>query len=345
MKGQIKLSLEKQLEWNRWKLYNQNSSYNYKIYISKELSGVPKNELFPRTSSHPTLPDVNLISKLSLTSNIGDADYVLVPHAWRDIKNNNEYLVYLKDLSHQTPLLIVNSGDVSSKCTFENIIELRTFLHPWEKINRKIVLPYPVKEKDFVIRKWKPIPRISFIGYVPKLGPGSLFGENFQGLTKPIKSSVYINRKVSVAKLSKLSSKFDVHIQKRSAFTAYASNPILNLHVSEFNTELTKSDYILCPRGSGNTSIRFYETLSSGATPILIDSGGINPEISDNDFWTKNIVNVKLFEKWAHYISKDWSFLSKGQNYEYRQLQNNTVFLNHLKFEVFLEKLFKRYLK
>ena len=345
MKGQIKLSLEKQLEWNRWKLYNQNSSYNYKIYISKELSGVPKNELFPRTSSHPTLPDVNLISKLSLTSNIGDADYVLVPHAWRDIKNNNEYLVYLKDLSHQTPLLIVNSGDVSSKCTFENIIELRTFLHPWEKINRKIVLPYPVKEKDFLVRKWKPIPRISFMGYVPKLGPGSLFGENFQGLTKPIKSSVYINRKVSVAKLNKLSSKFDVQIQKRSAFTAYVSNPILNLHVSEFNIELTKSDYILCPRGSGNTSIRFYETLSSGATPILIDSGGINPEISDNDFWIKNIVNVKLFEKWSHYISKDWSFLSKGQNYEYRQVQNNTVFLNHLKFEVFLEKLFKRYLK
>jgi len=345
VKGQIKLSLENQLEWNRWKLYNQNSGYNYKIYISKELPGVRKNELFPRTSPHPTLPDVNLISQLNLTSNIGDADYILVPHAWRDFKNNKEYLVYLKDLSHQTPLLIVNSGDVSSKCTLENVIELRMFLHPWEKAYRKIVLPYPVKEKDFVIRKWKPIPRISFMGYVPKLGPGSLFGENFQGLTKPIKSSVYINRKVSVVKLNQLSSKFDVQIQKRSAFTAYASNPILNLHVSEFNTELTKSDYILCPRGSGNTSIRFYETLSSGATPILIDSGGINPEVGDNDFWTKNIINVKLFEKWSHYISKDWSLLSKGQNYEYRQVQNNSVFLNCLKFEVFLEKLFKRYLK
>ena len=345
VKGLIKLSLEKQLEWNRWKLYNQNSSYNYKIYISKELPGVPKNELFPRTSPHPTLPDVNLISKLNLTSNIGDADYVLVPHAWRNIKNNKEYLVYLRDLSRQTPLLIVNSGDISAKCNLENAIELRMFLHPWEKINRKIVLPYPVKEKDFVIRKWKPIPRISFMGYVPKLGPGSLFGENFQGLAKPIKSSVYINRKVSVAKLSKLSSKFDVQIQKRSAFTAYASNPNLNLHVSEFNTELTKSDYILCPRGSGNTTIRFYESLSSGATPILIDSGGINPKISDNNFWTDNIINVKLFENWFHYISSDWAFLGKGQNYEYRQVQNNHVFLNDLKFEIFLEKLFKKYLK
>lgn len=345
MKGQIKLSLENQLEWNRWKVYNQNSSYNYKIYISKELPGVPKNELFPRTSPHPTLPDVNLISKLNLTSNIGDADYVLVPHAWRNIKNNKEYLVYLKDLSHQTPLLIVNSGDVSSKCSLENLIELRMFLHPWERINRKIVLPYPVKEKDFVIRKWKPIPRISFMGYVPKLGPGSLFGENFQGLTKPIKSSVYINRKVSVAKLSKLSSKFDVQIQKRSAFTAYASNPNLNLHISDYNTELAKSDYILCPRGSGNATIRFYESLSSGATPILVDSGGVNPEISNNNFWTNNIVNVKLFEKWRHNILNDWSYLSRDSNYEHRQVQNNNVFLNELKFEIYLEKLFKNYLK
>jgi hypothetical protein len=339
------LSLEYQLEWSKWKLNNQSSKYNYKIYISKELPGVPKNELFPRTSPHPTLPDVNLISKLSLTANIGDADYILVQHAWRNIKNNKEYLSYLKDLSRSTPLLVVNSGDISPKCTLKNTIELRMFLHPWEKIDRKIVLPYPVKEKDFVIRRWKPNPRISFMGYVPKLGPGSLFGENFQGLTKPIKSSVYINRKVSVAKLSKLSSKFDVQIQKRSAFTAYASNPDLNLHISQFNTELIKSDYILCPRGSGNSTIRFYESLSSGATPILVDSGGMNPKISSDNFWTDNIINVKLFENWLHYISNDWAFLGKGQNYEYRQIQNNSVFLNDLKFEVFLEKLFKRYLK
>jgi hypothetical protein len=345
VKGQIKLSLEKQLDWNRWKLYNQNSSYNYKIYISKELPGVPKNEFFPRTSPHPTLPDVNLISKLSLTSNIEDADYVLVPHAWRDIKDNKEYLFYLKDLSNQTPLLIVNSGDVSSKCALENVIELRMFLHPWEKINRKIVLPYPVKEKDFVVRKWKPIPRISFMGYVPKLGPGSLFGENFQGLTKPIKSSVYINRKISISKLNRFRSEFDVFIEKRSSFTAYSSNPNLKMHASGYDIELAKSDYVLCPRGSGNTSIRFFETLCAGATPILIDSGGVNPVINNKDFWSQNVVNVKLFEKWQSHILNDWTFLGKDKNYENRQFQNNKTFITELKFEVYLEALFMRYLK
>ena len=338
------MSLEHQLEWNKWKLHNNNNDYNYRIFISKEIPGVSRNELFPRSSPHPTLPDVNLISKLSLTPNIIDADYVLVPHSWRDIKNDKEYLVYLNSISRSTPLLVINSGDVSPKCTLKNSIELRTFLHPWEKIDRKIVMPYPTKEKKFMIRSWKPKPRISFMGYVPKLGPGSFFGENPQGLTKPIKSSVYLNRKISVSKLNQLSREFNVYIQKRSTYTSYTSNPNLNLHMSEFDTELTKSDYILCPRGFGNTSMRFFETLSAGATPILIDSGGINPDIYDNSFWSQNIINVKLFEKWSYYISNDWTYLSEGNNYKQRQVQNNNMFLTELKFEVYLEKLFKKYL-
>ena len=339
------MNLEHQLEWSKWNLYSKNVNYNYNIYIAKEIPGVSRNELFPRSSPHPTLPDINLISKLRLTSDAEKADYILVPHAWRDIKNDKGYLVYLKDLSHQTPLLIVNSGDVSSKCTLENIIELRMFLHPWEKINRKIVLPYPVKEKDFVIRKWKPTPRISFMGYVPKLGPGSLFGENFQSLTKPIKSSVYINRKISLLKLNKLRSEFDVFIEKRSSFTAYSSNPNLKMHVSEYDIELAKSDYVLCPRGSGNTSIRFFETLSAGATPILINSGGVNPVVNNEDFWSRNVISIKLLEKWQSHILNDWTFLGKGKNYEDRQVQNNKTFITELKFEVYLEALFIRYLK
>ena len=339
------MKLENQLDWNKWKLHNNNNSYNYKIYLSREIPGVSRNELFPRATSHPTLPSINLVSRLRLTKNIGDADFVLVPHPWRSIENNKEYLNYLENLSNHTPLLIVNSGDVAPRCRIKNIIELRTFLHPWEKNDRKIVLPYPVKEKNFVLKSWKSKPRISFMGYVPRLGPGSLFGENFYGLSKPIKSSVYINRKFSVLKLNKLRSEFDVFIEQRSLFTAYSSNPNLKLHTYEYDTELTKSDYVLCPRGSGNTSIRFFETLSAGVTPILIDSGVVNPVINNNNFWSHNIVHVKLFEKWQSRILNDWTFLGRGNNYKNRQVENNKTFLTELKFEVYLEKLFVRYLK
>lgn len=332
------------LNWQKWSLYKKSYSNNYQIYLSHEIEGIPKNELFPRTSPHPTLPDVGFISNLKLTSSVENSDYVLVPHAWKDIKGNANYLVYLHNLSKETPLLIVNSGDVSPRCKLSNTIELRTFLHPWEKNERKIVLPYPVMEKLFKIRKWKPKPTISFMGYVPKLSPGSFFGENFQGLMRPIKSSVYLNRKISTQKLEKLNSTFDVKLTKRSSFTAYSSNPNLEKLLEEYNSELNSADYILCPRGAGNTSIRFYESLSAGRTPILVDSGGSLPEINAENFWLSNVITVGLFRDWTKQILDDWLELSIGNAYEVRQIENNKIFSEELKFEKYLNTLFQRYL-
>jgi hypothetical protein len=251
----------------------------------------------------------------------------------------------LNQLSRDVPILIVNSGDVSPRCTLNNKLELRVWLHPWESSDNKIVLPYPVKEKKLTIRTWSTKPRISFMGYIPKLGQGSLFGENLPGLLKPIKSSVYLNRHIAAYKLKRLAPKFDVYFKARSTFTAYSSNPNLERHLSEYDNELSLADYILCPRGAGNSSIRFFEAICSGATPILIDSGGKLPELSDNKFWGNNILTVKLFKNWANIIYKDWANLRIGANYEFRQVQNNRVFLEELKFEVYLEKLFYKYLR
>jgi hypothetical protein len=337
--------VETLLDQNRWNLYRKNSHSSNSIFISKEIADLPKNEIFPRRTSHPTIPDIDIISKINLTNDVSQADYVLVPHSWRNIMKNHAYLSYLNQLSRDTPILIVNSGDVSPRCTLNNKLELRTFIHPWENLNRKIVLPYPVKGKQFIIKSWKPKPKISFIGYVPKFGPGSLLGENVQGLLNPIKSSVYLNRKISAFRLKKLKSRFDVYFQARSTFTAYTSNPNLEKHVLEYDKVLSLSDYVLCPRGAGNVSMRFFETLSSGTTPILIKSGGQFPILQEDEFWNNNVINLGLFENWVDIISEDWAHLGIGQNYVNRQSQNNMVFLKQLKFEVYLEKLFKKYLR
>jgi hypothetical protein len=337
--------IEDLLNQKKWNLYRKDSQSSNSIFIAKEIIDLPRNELFPRRVSHPTIPDIDIISKINLTNYVSQADYVLVPHSWRNIMKNHAYLSYLNQLSEDIPILIVNSGDVSPRCTLNNKLELRTFIHPWENLNRKIVLPYPVKGKQFTIKSWKPRPRISFIGYIPKLGPGSLFGENVQGLLKPIKSSVYLNRNIAAFRLKKLKSKFDVFFQARSTFTAFASNPNLEKLVSEYDKDLSLSDYVLCPRGAGNVSMRFFETLSSGATPLLIKSGGQFPILREDEFWNNNVINLGLFENWVDKISMDWAHLGIGKNYENRQLQNHMVFLEQLKFDVYLEKLFSKYLR
>lgn len=143
---------------------------------------------------------------------------------------------------------------------------IKNLLHPNELSHRKIIFPYPAKHQNFKIRTWKPIPQISFIGFVPKMSLGSLTSKSWSFLHSPVRSSVYLNRKLAVKKLKRLKHEFEIVCTERSTFTLLPGNQNSNL-IQEYQENLSQSDYILCPRGFGNVSIRFYETLSSGATP------------------------------------------------------------------------------
>ncbi len=46
---------------------------------------------------------------------------------------------------------------------------------------------------------------------------------------------------------------------------------------AEFCQNILESDYTLCPRGGGNWSYRFYETLCLGRVPVYFDTGAMLP--------------------------------------------------------------------
>ena len=332
------------LQWNLWKLYNHNNHYNLKIHFAEEIKGVKKNVFYFDSGNHTFKPFINIVSRLINTNSIDEADYIFVPQPWVSIRQNHKYIKYLINLSRKTPLLISNTDDTSPNCNLPNTLEFRTFLHPRESKYRKIVLPYPSKTIEFKTRPWKPVPTISFIGYVPKLSFGSLTSKSISFLHSPIKSSVYINRKIASRKLQSLDNHFKITCIKRDTFSPLKTNPNYSNHSAQYKKNILESDYVLCPRGFANTSIRFFETLSSGATPILIDSGSDLPKLNDNKFWESNIITVDLFANWLEPIQKDWDYLSKKNNYSSRQLSNQQVFRDELDFQKFAEKLFMGYI-
>jgi hypothetical protein len=173
---------------------------------------------------------------------------------------------------------------------------------------------------------------------------GSLTSKSWSFVNSPVKSSVYLNRKLAVSKLKRLKHEFRIVCTERNTFTLLPDNQNLNLHIREYQENLSQSDYILCPRGFGNVSIRFYETLSSGATPILIESGAKLPELTDDNFWQSNMLVVKLFSDWTKVIWKDWEYMSKGDNYLNRQLRNEQIFSSELYIQKYAEKIFVDYL-
>jgi hypothetical protein len=333
------------LDLDLWGLSNKNIKQNNKIFIAKHLGNVKKNIFYSETQIISLKPSIDLISKLNLTNNLSEADYVLVPHPWIAIYKNKSYLSYLKELSIKVSLLVANTDDISPTCNLQNTIQFRTFLHPKENSYRKIIVPYPSIPKKLIIREWEPIPTISFIGYVPKLTLGSLIGRNRSFLFSPIKSSVYLNRKISSKKLENLNQIFEVICIKRKSFTLLPTNVNLLSYMNEFENNLLNSDYVLCPRGFGNTSIRFYETLSTGATPILINTESEYPKLKSDSFWNNNILVVNLFENWSKKIIKDWNYLSLGDNYTKRQLENYKTYTDQLDLQKYSEIVFKKYLK
>jgi hypothetical protein len=260
------------LKWERWNLYNHNNQYNFKLFFAEEIENIKRNQFYFDPETHIIKPPINIVSRLVRTNSLSEADYIFVPHPWVSIRNNYKYKNYLINLSNKTPLLISNTDDTSPRCDLPNTLEFRTFLHPRESKYRKIIVPYPAKIKQFKLRPWKPIPTISFMGYVPKLSFGSLTSQSMSFFHSPIKSSVYLNRKISIKRLESLAGEFKIICIERQTFTLLQKNINLSTHMDEYEKNLLESDYILCPRGFANTSIRFYEALSSGATPILIKS-------------------------------------------------------------------------
>jgi hypothetical protein len=334
--------VSKLLKTMRTSLSDYNLNLTNKIFIAKQITNLDRNILFPTQKLNQV--SSKIISKLRISNSPNEADFILVPHNWHWIRYNSEYLNYLKTLSGVTPIIMVNTGDASPKCDFPNTIQLRFFLHPGEEKYNKIIVPVPTAPRKFRIRDWSTKPSISFMGYVPSLTPGSILANNLRGLKRPIKNSPFLNRKIGTKKLQLLGRQYNVDVTIRKNYSLLKSNPNFKELDLEFQNSLDTSDYILCPRGFGNYSIRFYESLSAGATPILIESDSDFPVISLKSFWENNIVRVGLFQDWKKLINEDWDNLKNGNNYRKRQELNSKIFKEELAFDNFLDKLFDNYL-
>lgn len=315
------------------------------IFVSNFLENMALIDIFPRERTSPRGVISNLINELHRSENAHSSCLTLVPHEWELIKNNSSYLSYLTQISLHHPLIIFNTGDISSRITIKNVIEIRTFLHPWEKDFSKIIAPYPVKPRTFFQRDWKATPTVSFMGQVPPITTGSLTSGNIKFILNPIKSSPYLMRKMTIFKANRLSKQIETEVVIRNTFSAIYKNPNLSEHSMAFQEQLNRSDYILCPRGFGNTSMRFYEALSAGRTPILIESNGRLPFASAKPNSKVKILNVNLFSNWEKIILDDWNELGEGNKYPQRQLANKELFEREYSFEPFMRELFRDFLE
>ncbi len=143
-------------------------------------------------------------------------------------------------------------------------------------------------------------PVVGFCGTTSSMGKLANFGKQIipNAIAKSILSQGKLARRVdprltegmslqirqrAIALLSKdrrIESLFEVTNNNPSYYVEDESNKIALENL--FITNTSRCDYVLCVRGSGNYSGRFYMALNAGRIPVVIDTDGIIPY--ENEF-------------------------------------------------------------
>lgn len=100
----------------------------------------------------------------------------------------------------------------------------------------------------------------------------------------------------------------------------------------EYYQNQIDSDLIICARGVGNFSVRFYETLAMGRIPVFIDTDSPLPDISPLD-WHDYIIWIDRNDiKKAPIIAAQWL---KAKNILEQKTKNRALWLEHFRLDNF----------
>ncbi len=97
-------------------------------------------------------------------------------------------------------------------------------------------------------------------------------------------------------------------LEDTSLFNAFFVKEHTNNHARYANV-LRRSKFVLCPRGSGTSSIRLFETLRAGRVPIIISDQWVAPEGPDWSSCSLQVRerNIAAIEKLALEMEPRWS--------------------------------------
>lgn len=278
---------------------------------------------------------------LRFTSQLTNSDAVLVPYDLSYWYKNKDYIAYIKSLAKKKTLIILNTGDFISKIKkIENAIYFRPFLNPGEHSPNTIIIPYEI-EPMFTVRTFNPEFNISFMGYFPRIISTRLFYTLKNSFWYPVKGNGSIVRKLMALKIKKTN--LPLTLVERNSFSGFRRDKSTNTlnRRTEFFNSVRGSRYIICPRGDGNQSLRFYETLSAGRVPIIIDTK-IKLPLEDRLNYSEITITLNLYDSLDIWRTKilDFESLYKGTKFKKLSQEISEFYDQNLSMYNFYKNLF-----
>lgn len=214
------------------------------------------------------------------------------------------------------------------------------------------------KDIDFEARNKQELPNIGFCGHASmsfkkrfkdklvfaKKNVFRFFQNPFRIDYETLFASAY--ERFRLLKTLENSSKVKTNFIYRKKYRAGATTKEIRIQTNkEYYENIRQSDYVLCVRGSGNFSVRFYETLMMGRIPIFIDTNCLLPFVDQID-WEKHMVLIPW--KKRHEIARIVSeFHNSMSEEEFKQLQhsNRSLWKNSLSVSCVFQYIRKKTIK
>lgn len=340
-----------------------------KIYLYKFLPGVPYLPvLYPEFGVGPWF-EKHLFNELvfkyyketffTLVKNVSKADFILIPHIYKFISDHS-YLREAENFAKQAgkPLILSAFGDNDNVVVDDSTIVFRYTQYRHRKRDNDIMTPThsPGASLETLIypqKKINEIPVLGFCGWADyanivdklKASTKNLFWGIMAILVntpamRARKKGIYF-RKKALAELSK-SKIIKTSFIVRKSFSSHKETISLDSGRArkEFVVNILESDLSLAIKGDGNTSVRFYEILSLGRIPIIIDTDCILPleDIIDyRDFCL--IIPYEKIYKADVLIRKFYDEMSE-QDFLNKQRIAYTAFNNYLRADKFYRFIF-----
>jgi hypothetical protein len=238
-------------------------------------NSMPAQERFPLKIFHPVdfganLSFISASNSYVKATTITECDLIVYPEM---LQARKDTAVQLQDISEQywpynrkILVFILNDFEKQYKL-LDNLILARTSVRACSMRSNELVLPYIWECGDRVFPN-------SQLSAMPQVG--------FCGLASPYRKALLKTFKHSKAV------RCDFIIRDKF----WGGDPHNRLLIDEYYQNMERTQYILCNRGAGNFSMRFYQTMASGRIPVLVNTDMPLP-FSDRIPWNELIV----FEK------------------------------------------------
>jgi len=225
----------------------------------------------------------------NITSSLERCDYVVAPVHWHERESNEGILQLAQEAERmEKKMIIFFCYDSTEPLPVKNAVVFRHSLYKSQKQQNEFAMPSfaatHTLQKE-VARRGKGIkPVVGFCGYL---------GGSTKHIKNPLEKGLKGLREkylISNIRVNRLLQQMGITVSRNQAYIL-RSQAIRLLEKArsiqtnflirdrfcggsreEYVKNMEDSDYILCMRGAGNFSFRFYETLALGRIPIFINT-------------------------------------------------------------------------